>query len=318
MSPVAASTAALPPSALPPVRGQLVAEAAIGRHTWFGVGGAADMLFEPADRDDLAGFLAALPQTVPVTVIGGGSNLLVRDGGISGVTIRLGRGFQVIAANGEEIDAGAAAPHLSVARFAAKKGVAGLEFLSGIPGTLGGGVRMNAGAYGRELKDLLVAATAIDRFGRERVVNAEAMGFGYRHCGVDPGWIFVATRLRGWAGDPEAITQKMAEIRATRGATQPIRTRTSGSIFKNPPGYSAWQLIDAAGCRGLRRGGAMVSAKHANFLINTGNATAADLEGLGDEVRRRVYERSGVNMEWEICRIGRPAEDCGPIAAEVR
>jgi UDP-N-acetylmuramate dehydrogenase len=316
MNQLAASTPAVPRSALPPVRGRLAADAPIGRHTWFGVGGAAEKLFEPANYDDLAAFLEALPHSVSVTVIGGGANLLVRDGGIPGVTIHLGRGFQELAAEGEEITAGAGASHLNTARFAAEKGVAGLEFLSGIPGTLGGGLRMNAGAYGREIKDVLVAATAIDRAGREHVVDPEAMRFDYRHCGVAPGWIFVAARLRGSAGDPEAITQRMAEIRTTREATQPIRARTSGSTFKNPPGCSAWQLIDAAGCRGLRRGGAMVSPKHTNFLINTGNATAADLEGLGEEVRRRVHKCSGVTLEWEICRVGRPPTGFEPIVEE--
>ena len=313
MSAVAASAPAPPTFTLPPVRGRLVADAPIGRHTWFGVGGAAEILFEPADRDDLAVFLGALPLTIPITVIGGGANVLVRDGGIPGVTIRLGRGFQNFAIEDEEIIAGAAALHLNAARFAAEKGVAGLEFLSGIPGTVGGGVRMNAGAYGCEMKDVLVSATAVDRAGREHVLDPQAMRFSYRHCGVDSDWIFVAARLRGSRDDPETIASKMAEIRATREATQPIRARTGGSTFRNPEGASAWRLIDAAGCRGLKRGGAIVSPRHANFLINTCNATAADLEGLGEEVRRRVHECSGVVLEWEICRIGRPSVGLEPI-----
>ena len=317
MSAVAASASAAPTFALPPVRGRLVADAPIGRHTWFGVGGLAEVLFEPADRDDLAAFLAALPQPVPITVIGGGANVLVRDGGIPGVTIRLGHGSQNFAVEDEEIVAGAGALHLNAARFAAESGVAGLEFLSGIPGTVGGGLRMNAGAYGCEMKNVLVSATAVDRAGRERVLGPQAMRFSYRHCGVHSDWIFVAARLRGSRGDPAAIAHKMAEIRATREATQPIRARTGGSTFRNPEGASAWRLIDAAGCRGLRRGGAIVSPRHANFLINTGNATAADLEGLGEEVRRRVHECSGVVLEWEICRIGRPSPGFEPIGKEM-
>ena len=197
--------------------------------------------------------------------------------------------------------------HLNVALFAARSGIAGLEFFSGIPGTVGGGLRMNAGAYGREVKDVLVSATALDRAGREHVIKADAMRFSYRHCAVDPGWIFVAARLRGERDDPEAIARRMAEIRAAREASQPIRSRTGGSTFSNPAGDLAWRLIDAAGCRGLRRGGALVSPKHTNFLINTGNATAADIEGLGEEVRRRVFETSGIVLEWEIRRVGRPS-----------
>ncbi|HUC11569.1 MAG TPA: UDP-N-acetylmuramate dehydrogenase [Stellaceae bacterium] len=301
-------------SALPAVRGWLTPAAPIGRHTWFGVGGTADMLFQPADRDDLAGFLARLPAEIPVTVIGGGANILARDGGIPGVTIRLGRGFLGLARDGEEIVAEAAVLHLGAAHFAAESGVAGFEFLSGIPGTIGGGLRMNAGAYGQEIKDLLISATALDRAGREHVLGMPAMGFGYRHCRVDPDWIFVAARLRGRADDPKAIARRMAEIRATREATQPVRARTGGSTFRNPPGASAWRLIDAAGCRGLTRGGAMVSSKHTNFLINTGQATAADLEGLGEEVRRRVYHHSGVLLEWEIRRVGRALRGFEPAA----
>jgi len=299
----------VPLAELPAMRGRLTADAPIGRRTWFGVGGPAEVLFQPADDEDLAAFLAALPETVPVTVIGGGANILVRDGGIAGVTIRLGRGFAGLNAEGNELVAGASALHLNTALFAARSGIAGLEFMSGIPGTVGGALRMNSGAYGREIKDVLVSATALDRAGCEHFVEAAAMGFSYRHCALDPDWIFVAARLRGQPDDPDAITRRMAEIRAAREATQPIRARTGGSTFSNPPGASAWRLIDAAGCRGLRRGGAMVSPKHANFLINTGSATAVDLEGLGEEVRRRVFAASGVPLEWEIRRLGRPL--CG-------
>ena len=299
---------------LPAVRGGLTLDAAIGRHTWFGVGGAAEILFHPADPEDLAAFLAALPREIPLTVLGGGANVLIRDGGIPGVTMRLGRGFSGLAVERDEIVAGAGALHLSSARFAAEAGIAGLEFLSGIPGTIGGGLRMNAGAYGSEIADLVMAVTALDRAGIRHVVAGAAMGFSYRHCGVDPDWIFIEARLRGAADEPDAVARRMAEIRATREATQPIRARTGGSTFRNPPGEAAWRLIDAAGCRGLTRGGAMVSPKHANFLINTGKASAADLEGLGEEVRRRVYAVCGILLEWEIRRIGRPLAGIEPVA----
>ena len=293
---------------LPPVRGRLAADAPIGKATWFGVGGPAEILFRPADREDLADFLAQLPEDVPVTVIGVGSNLLVRDGGIPGVTIRLGRGFVDVAATSREVRAGAGALDLNVALNAAEAGLSGLEFLSGIPGTVGGGLRMNGGAYGREFKDVLVEAVAIDRAGRELVLERAAMGFSYRHCAVDPAWIFVEARFCGRPGERDRIEHHMAEIRAAREATQPIRAHTGGSTFTNPPGQSAWRLIDAAGCRGLARGGAMVSQKHTNFLINTGAASAADLEALGEEVRRRVHESSGIWLDWEIRRLGVPLE----------
>jgi UDP-N-acetylmuramate dehydrogenase len=293
-------------SALPAARGRLGAAAPVGRQTWFGVGGPAEILFRPADLTDLAEFLGALSAEIPVTVIGVGSNLLIRDGGVPGVTIRLGRGFAEIVADGEEVRAGAGALDLNVALRAAEAGIAGLEFLSGVPGTIGGGLRMNAGAYGGEIKDVLIAATAVDRRGELRSMAGAAMGLSYRHCGVAPDWIFVMARLGGRRDDPQRIMRRIEEIRNAREATQPIRAHTGGSTFKNPPGEAAWRLIDRAGCRGLRRGGAMVSDKHANFLINTGAATAADLEGLGEEVRRRVFESSGILLEWEIRRIGRP------------
>jgi UDP-N-acetylmuramate dehydrogenase len=301
---------------VPPVRGRLTTNAAIGRQTWFGVGGAAEVLFRPADAEDLAAFLAALPTEIPVTVIGAGSNLLVRDGGIPGATIRLGRGLGSIAITDGVVQVGAGALDRLVAVDAAKAGLAGLEFLSSIPGTIGGSLRMNAGAYGVEIGDVLASATALDRDGRRHVIDRASMALSYRHCGIDPGWIFVEARLRGIPGDRTEIARRLAEIWATREATQPIRTRTSGSTFANPPGQSAWRLIDAAGCRGLARGGAMVSHKHANFLINTGSATAADIEGLAEEVRRRVRETSGIVLEWEIQRIGRPAIDSEPIELE--
>ena len=277
----------------------------IGHLTWFRVGGPAELLFRPADEPDLADFLAALPADIPVTVIGVGSNLLVRDGGIPGVTIRLGRGFADIAAEGDEVSAGAGALDLNVALAAAEAAIAGLEFLSGIPGTIGGGFPTNAGAYGSEFKNVLIAAAAVDRAGVIHRASAAELGFSYRHCGAPPDWIFTRAVFRGVRGDRAAIARRMSEIKAAREASQPIRARTGGSTFANPPGHQAWELIDAAGCRGLRRGGAMVSEKHTNFLINTGTATAGEIEALGEEVRRRVYDRFGIVLEWEIRRIGR-------------
>ncbi len=303
---------------LPLVRGRLTANAPIGRQTWFGVGGPAEVMFRPADAQDLAAFLAVLPAEIPVTVIGVGSNLLVRDGGIPGVTIRLGRGFANIAIAHGEVRIGAGALDRIVAYAAAEAGLAGLEFLSGIPGTIGGSLRMNAGAYGTEIKDVLVSATAIDRYGRSHAIDSASMKFAYRHCGIDPEWIFLEARLRGIACNPAQIDERLIAIREMREAAQPVRARTSGSTFANPPGEAAWRLIDAAGCRGLMRGGAMVSQKHANFLINIGGATAADIEGLGEEVRRRVYEMTGVVLEWEIHRIGLPTPDFGMVAQDGR
>jgi UDP-N-acetylmuramate dehydrogenase len=296
----------VPITELPPVRGRLIASAEIGKQTWFGVGGPAEILFRPADSVDLATFLAALPPEIPVSVVGVGSNLLVRDGGIPGITIRLGRGFAAIAVAGDEVRAGAAALDRIVAFSAAEAGIAGLEFLSGVPGSIGGSVRMNAGAYGRDVKEVLASATALDRRGRTHILNVVAMGLSYRRSDIDPDWILIEARLHGVPGDRTAIASRLAEIRAAREATQPVRARTGGSTFKNPPGETAWRLIDAAGCRGLVCGGAMVSEKHANFLINKGNATGADLESLGEEVRRRVYETSGIPLEWEIERMGIP------------
>jgi UDP-N-acetylmuramate dehydrogenase len=294
---------------LPPVRGRLTANAEIGKQTWFGVGGSAEVLFRPADAADLAVFLAALPPEVPLTVIGIGSNLLVRDGGVPGVTVRLGRGCAAITVEHDEVRAGAAALDRIVALAAAEAAIAGLEFLSGIPGSIGGSVRMNAGAYGRDINEALVSATAVDRSGRTHTVERAALGFSYRHSDVDPGWIVIEARLRGTPGDSAAVASRLSEIRAAREATQPVRARTGGSTFKNPPGESAWRLIDAAGCRGLVRGGAMVSEQHTNFLINRDNATATDLETLGEEIRRRVFETSGIMLEWEIERIGIPVPE---------
>jgi UDP-N-acetylmuramate dehydrogenase len=300
---------------LPPVRGRLTENAPLSGITWFRVGGPAEVMFRPADRDDLMAFLAAKPADVPVTVIGVGSNLLVRDAGIRGVVIRLGRGFAEVDIAGTEVTAGAAALDVNVARMAAEADVGGLEFLVGVPGTIGGGLRMNAGAYGGEMKDVVITAEALDAGGGlHRLTNAE-LGFTYRHCAVDEDWIFVSATMQGRAGTADAILARMREIQETREASQPIRTRTGGSTFANPTddpraeGRKAWQLIDAAGCRGLRRGGAMVSEKHCNFLINTGTATADDLESLGEEVRRRVLEATDVSLRWEIRRVGLP----GPV-----
>ena len=299
---------------LPPVRGRLTADASLSPVTWFRVGGAAEVLFRPADADDLAEFLAKRPPDVPVTVIGVASNLLVRDGGVDGVVVRLGRGFTAIEVSGAKVTAGAAVLDLNVAIASRTAGVGGLEFLSGIPGTIGGALRMNAGAYGREIKDVLESATALDNTGARHELSLAEMGLSYRHCGVPEDWIFLGATLRGVEADRDAIQQRMAQIQSEREATQPIRARTGGSTFANPPGDKAWELIDRAGCRGLTRGGAMVSEQHTNFLINAGTATAADIEGLGEDVRRRVFEKFGVTLEWEIRRIGRPAVGLKEVA----
>lgn len=291
---------------LPPVRGRYSEASPLSRVTWFGVGGPAEVMFRPADRDDLAEFLAGKPDDVPVTVIGVGSNLLVRDAGIAGVVVRLGKGFVEVTCKGETLRAGAGALDANVALTAAEAGLEGLEFYSGIPGTIGGALRMNAGAYGVETKDVLISAEAVDLQGRVHEVDAKALGLTYRHSDAPEGWIFTSATFRANAGDRTAIGKRMAEIAASREATQPIRSRTGGSTFKNPPGEKAWQLIERAGCRGLVRGGAMVSEKHCNFLINTGNATATELEALGEEVRRRVREATGITLEWEIKRVGEP------------
>jgi UDP-N-acetylmuramate dehydrogenase len=293
---------------LPAVRGRLSAGAPLAGVTWFRVGGPAEVLFRPVDLADLKAFLAAKPQDVPVTVIGVASNLLVRDGGIPGVTIRLGRGFAGIEADGETITAGAAALDLNVAKVAAQAGIAGLEFLCGVPGTLGGAVRMNAGAYDREIKDVLNEAAFVDAGGKDIRVPVDALGFAYRHSSFPPDWICVSATLAGTAGEPREIARRMAEIQDRRGESQPVRSRTGGSTFKNPPGEKAWQLIERAGCRGLVIGDAMVSERHCNFLINRGAATARDLERLGEEVRARVKRATGVVLEWEIRRLGVPAD----------
>ncbi len=299
---------------LPPVKGRLTANAGLAGFSWFRVGGPAEVLFEPADADDLAVFMANLPADAPVTVIGVASNLLVRDGGVAGVVIRLGKAFADIAVDGDMVTAGAGAMDVNVARAARDAGLAGLEFLIGIPGTVGGALRMNAGAYGAEVSDIFAAAWAVTGRGEVAALSPADMAFAYRHCGQPDNVIFTRAAFRGVPGDADTISQRMAEIQKARGETQPVKSRTGGSTFANPDGHKAWELIDEAGCRGLTRGGAQVSPQHCNFLINTGNATAADLEGLGEEVRRRVLEETGVELQWEIRRIGVPS---APKAREV-
>jgi len=308
---------------LPPVRGRLNERAPLDRITWFRVGGSAEVMFRPADKEDLAAFLAVKPVDIPITVIGVGSNLLVRDGGVPGVVIRLGREFAGISVEGMHVNAGAAALDLNVALSAAEAGLGGLEFLSGIPGTIGGALRMNAGAYGREVKDVIVAAEALDPSGRARTLSPVELGLTYRHSAIPDDWILTGAQFRAAPGERSAIAKRMQEIRHAREESQPIRSRTGGSTFANPDGpgpegRKAWQLIDAAGCRGLRRGGAVVSEKHCNFLINTGEATAADLEALGEEVRRRVFESSGVQLRWEIRIVGVPRAETPHVVAETR
>lgn len=297
---------------MPARRGRLTADAPLANVTWFRVGGPAEVLFRPADAEDLATFLAALPEDVPVTVVGVASNLLIRDGGVPGVVIRLGRGFTDIiaggAADGDRVTAGAAALDLNVAMVARDAGIAGLEFLSGIPGTIGGALRMNGGAYGRETADVLASAEGVSRRGERLRFDLSAMGYSYRHSSVAEDVIFTSAVLRGTPDEPLAIARRMAEIAEKRADSQPVRSRTGGSTFKNPPGLKAWELIDKAGCRGLAIGDAQMSEMHCNFLINRGAATAAELEALGEEVRRRVFETSGVMLEWEIKRIGVTAD----------
>jgi len=290
---------------MPALRGRLMANQSLAELTWFRVGGPAQVLFMPEDEADLVDFLAHLPAEIPVVVIGLGSNLIVRDGGVPGVVIRLGRGFgEVKVEDGSRIRAGTAAPDVKVSRVAQEAAIAGLAFFRGIPGAVGGALRMNGGAYGRETKDALIEARGVDRAGRLRVFSNGDMHYSYRHCGAPDDIVFTQALFQGAPGDPAAIAAEMEKITESREATQPIKSRTGGSTFKNPPGHKAWQLIDAAGCRGLKVGGAQVSEMHCNFLINLGSATAADIETLGETVRRRVKENSGVELEWEIMRIG--------------
>jgi UDP-N-acetylmuramate dehydrogenase len=288
------------------LRGRLAPNQPLAPFTWFRVGGLAEVLFSPADEEDLAYFLAKLPAEIPVTTIGLGSNLIVRDGGVPGVVIRLGgRAFgEVKAEAGHHLRAGAAVPDMKLARAAAEAGIDGLAFYRGIPGAVGGALRMNAGAHGGETKDVLIEARGIGRRGKLRTFTKAGMSYSYRHSDVPEDVIFTQALFQGRAGEPAAILAEMERITATREASQPIREKTGGSTFKNLSGHKAWQLIDQAGCRGLVMGDAQVSEMHCNFLINRGNASAADIENLGEEVRRRVRETSGVELEWEIKRIG--------------
>jgi UDP-N-acetylmuramate dehydrogenase len=289
------------------LRGRVQPAAPLAPFTWFRAGGPAELLVRPADEDDLAQCLSVLPINVPVHVIGACSNLIIRDGGLPGITVRLARGFSAITPEPDGIIAGAASLDVTVAEHAAAAGLTGLEFLCGIPGTIGGAVAMNAGAYGGEIAEVLDWADIAARDGTRRRLSAAELAFAYRHARLPHGAVVTRVRLRARPGAPNVIAARMAEIRNSREASQPIRARTGGSTFRNPPDMKAWELIDAAGCRGLTRGGAQVSEKHCNFLINTGNATATDIEGLGEEVRRRVFAAAGVTLEWEIRRIGVPA-----------
>ncbi|MXP10123.1 UDP-N-acetylmuramate dehydrogenase [Altererythrobacter halimionae] len=288
-------------------RGSLTKCAPLAKLVWFKSGGPADWLFEPEDLDDLRLFLARLNPAVPVMALGLGSNLIVRDGGIPGVVIRLGKPFSGCEVEDDcTIKAGGGTPGILAASTARDAGIAGLEFMRGIPGTVGGFVRMNGGAYGREVSDVLVDCTVVMRNGDSMVLPASALRYSYRHSELPPGAVVVSARFKGEPGDPEAIGAEMDRIADAREQSQPLRTKTGGSTFKNPDGASAWKLVDEAGCRGLELGGAQVSEKHTNFMINTGDATSADIEGLGEEVRRRVRDQSGIDLEWEIQRVGRP------------
>ncbi len=297
------------------VRGSLRAQAPLAQNTWFQVGGPAQWLFKPKDEHDLAAFLAQLDAATPVTVIGVGSNLLVRDGGVPGVVIRLGRHFTMMEEVSFEsgraiIRSGAGALGRNLAHWCQQRGWDGLSFLSGIPGTVGGAVAMNAGAYGREVRDVLQSVTIVTRDGSSQRVLATDIPMAYRRCQLPEHSLVVAAEFAVTAGDKDDIAQQMKEIARSREESQPLRTRTGGSTFKNPPGHKAWQLIDEAGCRGLQKGGAQISEKHCNFMINTGTATAADLEALGEEVRQRVKAQSGIELQWEIRRIGSPVSEC--------
>jgi UDP-N-acetylmuramate dehydrogenase len=289
---------------MPQLRGRLLANQALKDLTWFRVGGPAQILFMPEDEADLAYLLGQLPLDMSACVVGLGSNLIVRDGGVPGVVVRLGRGFAGVAIEGDRVRAGAAVPDLKVAQAAQEAGIGGLAFFRGIPGAVGGALRMNGGAYGRETKDVLIEARGVDRQGRIQVFSNADMGFAYRHCGVPEDVIFTQALFSGTPADPQTIQAEMQAITQARESTQPVKSRTGGSTFKNPPGQKAWQLIDEAGCRGLKLGDAQVSEMHCNFLINLGAANAADIENLGELVRSRVRETSGVELEWEIRRIG--------------
>jgi len=293
---------------LPPLRGKLTPNNNIGSRTWFRAGGNAELLFQPLDQIDLANFLQQRPPEVKINIIGVGSNILVRDGGIPGITIKLRRGFADVSLqqDGEVVivHAGSAALDSTVAKVAANNNLSGLEFLSGVPGTIGGALKMNAGAYGREMVDVVLWATALDEDGIERKLSLDELGFNYRHCSLPSNWVFISVALKTTKGDSKNISKLMNHISTSRQRDQPTQERTSGSTFKNPQGRKAWELIDAAGCRGLMIGDAKISEHHCNFLINTRKATATDLEDLGEQVRKRVKDNSGILLEWEIQRIG--------------
>jgi UDP-N-acetylmuramate dehydrogenase len=296
-------------AALPELRGKLKPGAMLADLTWFRVGGPAEILYSPADEADLAYVVKTIPQDIPVTVIGLGSNLLVRDGGIEGVVIRLGKGFgDIEVEDGQRLRAGAAVPDVKVARAAADAGISGLSFYRGIPGCVGGALRMNGGAHGKETKEVVIEVRAVDCQGNIHVLPVDELHYSYRHCGAPEDFIFTEALFQGEPGEPEKILAEMDDIAAYRESAQPIKSRTGGSTFKNPPGKKAWQLIDAAGCRGFRIGEAHVSEMHCNFLINDANATGAEIEELGETVRARVKETSGVDLEWEIKRLGVPAK----------
>ena len=289
------------------VRGRLTPDAPLDKLVWFKSGGKADWLFEPADRDDLISFLARLDEGTPVMALGLGSNLIVRDGGVPGVVVRLGKAFAAVEVRRDcVLECGGGASGILVSSTARDAGIAGLEFLRGIPGTVGGFVRMNGGAYGREVADILVDCDVVLADGNLITIPVQDLQYAYRSSQLPYDSIVVSARFKGTPGDPAEIGAEMDRIAHAREETQPLRSKTGGSTFKNPPGDKAWRLVDAAGCRGLAMGGAQVSEKHANFLINTGNATSADIESLGEEVRRRVCETQGVMLEWEIARVGRP------------
>ena len=290
---------------LPAVRGRLRYGVPLARYSWFRTGGPADVLFEPEDEDDLIQFLSTLDQALPITVIGVGSNLLVSDEGVDGIVIRLGKKFAATHIKGNQITAGAGAMDVHVAKLACDAGIAGLEWLVGVPGTIGGALRMNAGAYDGETANSLVSAKAVNHKGVVFKCSVDDLGFSYRHSKAPDDWVFLSATFEGSQGDPAILRANMKEISATREDSQPIGTRTGGSTFKNPNDHKAWQLIDDAGCRGLRVGDAMMSEKHCNFLINMGAATATDVSALGEEVRNKVLEHSGISLEWEIRRIGR-------------
>ncbi len=289
---------------LPKVAGKLTANAPLAPLVWFKTGGAAQ-LFEPRDGDDLAAFLHELDPAVPVMALGLGSNLIVREGGVPGVVVRLGKAFAGVAVvDGTTLRCGGGASGILVSSAARDAGIGGLEFLRSIPGTVGGFVRMNGGAYGREVKDILIEAEVVLRSGQRAVLPLPALGYTYRHSDLPAGAVVVSATFRGHGAEPAAIQAEMDRISASREASQPLRSKTGGSTFKNPPGAKAWELVDQAGCRGLALGGAQVSEKHTNFLINTGTATSAEIESLGEDVRRRVKETSGIELEWEIQRVG--------------